>query len=99
MATATKPPTTPDLTTVQEQVVDAIKLVNELTIDAVRTVADVTVPFVSALPKLPFSDLYPSPQETIESGFVFAEKVLATQHDFAKQLVDALRPAAENGKS
>ena len=34
------------------------------------------------------------PTEALEASFTFANELLAAQHDFTKQLIEALRPVA-----
>ena len=82
------PTATPDLTAVQDYVLDAIKQSQELALEAARTVADTVSPIVSALPDAPFADLLPDPAATVDAGFSFATEVLSAQRDFTRQLVD-----------
>ena len=90
---------TPDLTAMQDYVLEAIKQSQELTLEVARTVADAVQPLVSALPAVPFGDLLPDPGETVDAGFAFAEQVLTAQRDFTRQLVDTYSPAADTEAS
>lgn len=84
--------------TLEEQYFSAVKQAQDLALDAVRSVAGLVTPLVADLPSLPFADQLPKPEETVEAGFAFVEKVIANQHDFVKQLVDAVtvKPASSN---
>jgi hypothetical protein len=49
-----------------------------------------TLPELDALPLV---DQLPSPKAVVESGFGFAEELLATQKDFAIKVLEAVTPA------
>lgn len=93
MSTTTTTPSF-DLSSVRQDVLDAIKTGQDLTVDTFRTVAGVVQPLVQALPKAPFADLLPKPSDTLEAGYALAAEVLDAQRDFARRLAEVLAPAA-----
>ena len=80
-------------TTVQDQVLDAIKAGQSAIISAVSTFAESASPITGKLAAVPFADRLPKPVDVIDNYFSFAQKLLANQKDFAIKLVDAYRPA------
>ena len=78
--------------TIQEQVLDALRLAQTTAVEAVKTWAETVEPFVADLPSLPFLDTLPKPAEIVESAFGLAEKVLENQKEFVAQVLDAVKP-------
>ena len=80
-------------TTVQDQVLDAIKAGQSAIISAVSTFAESASPITGKLAAVPFAARLPKPADVLETAFGFAEKLLATQKEFTTKLVDAYGPA------
>jgi hypothetical protein len=76
----------PEITDVQEKVLDAVRTSQDAVVDAVKTVAD-KLPSWS---NLPYADRLPAPGEVVDRAFGYAEQVIDTQREFAMKLVDAL---------
>jgi hypothetical protein len=94
---------TETITTTQDQILDAVEKIQEPVVDAVRTVVEaVDGVLPNDRPSAPFVDALPEPRELVEAYFVFAQKLLDNQHDFAKAILDAVspvRPAPKASKS
>ena len=81
------------LTSVEDQVVDVIKSVQDPVADAVRTVVEYIAGLLpDNVPELPFADQLPTATEIVESNFAFAQRLLDTQHQFAKAILAAAAP-------
>lgn len=80
----------------QEQVLDGIKQGQKAVIDAVgawaRTIESI-VPATPGLPNLPLAESIPTPVQVVTEAFAFAEKLIASQRDFALQVLAAASPA------
>ena len=68
----------------QDQLLDALRVVQEGIGEAVEQVGDVVRPLV---PELPFS--LPAPSELVDRAFGTAERVIASQREFAGRIVAA----------
>jgi hypothetical protein len=89
--TAPKSPTT--TAELQEQVLEGIRQSQQAIIEAARAWGDATAKVSPSLPNVPTRpqvEGVPSPAELVESSFDFAEKLLASQREFTKQLIAAL---------
>jgi hypothetical protein len=87
MATAT------DMYTgLEEQVLETVKQGQEAIVKAVRTWADASKNLIPDLPPLPFADQLPNASELVENAFAFADKILASQREFAAAILDAAKP-------
>ena len=87
MATATEM-----FTGLEEQVLETVKQGQEAIVKAVRTWADASKNLIPDLPALPFADQLPNVSELVESGFAFADKLIASQREFAAAILDAAKP-------
>jgi hypothetical protein len=76
-----------EITDVQDKVLEAVRIGQDAVVDAVKTVAD-KLPSWS---DLPYADRLPAPGEVVDRAFGYAEQVIDTQRDFAKNLVEALK--------
>jgi hypothetical protein len=76
-----------EITDVQDKVLEAVRTGQDAVVDAVKTVAD-KLPSWS---DLPYADRLPAPGEVVDRAFGYAEQVIDTQRDFAKNLVEALK--------
>ena len=87
MATATEV-----ITSLEDQVLETVKQGQEAIVKAVRTWADASKNMIPDLPPLPFADQLPNVSELVENGFAFADKLIASQREFAAALLDAAKP-------
>ena len=94
-------PKAADAAQVQEQVLDAIKQSQEATLRAVKawseSAASLT-PNFPELPAMPLLDALPKPKEVSEQFFDFAQKLLSSQQEFVKSLIDVLPKADTSTK-
>lgn len=93
-------------TTIQEQVLGTLETGQQLVLDGLRTTRETLGGILpeSIRPdkvKLPFADRLPTPEEAVETSFTFLEKLVASQHDFAKKVVSTTTsgPGSEAGTS
>lgn len=86
----------------QEELLNAIAGGQQAVVEVVKTWVDTVksvTPKVPA-PQLPLIDQLPKPEEVVASAYDFAEKLLASQRQFAGELLRAmapLQPASESG--
>jgi hypothetical protein len=87
---------------VQNQVLDALKSGEDAVLSAVKQVTDavepVIEPLTSRVGQAPFAEQLPPAKDVVDQWFGFAEKVLANQKQFALKLVDLFAPAAPPAK-
>lgn len=76
----------------EDQVLDAVRQSQDAVVKAVRTWADAGKNLVPELPALPFADQLPSAKELLEQAFDFADRLLATQREFASAVYEAAKP-------
>jgi hypothetical protein len=88
MATATEM-----IVSLEDQVLETVKQGQEAVVKAVRTWADASKSLIPDLPPLPFADQLPNVTELVENGFAFADKLIASQREFAAAILDAAKPA------
>ena len=87
MATATEM-----FTGLEDQVLETVKQGQEAIVKAVRTWADASKNLIPDLPPLPFADQLPNLSEIVENSFAFADKLIASQREFASAILDAAKP-------
>ena len=87
MATATDM-----FTGLEEQVLETVKQGQEAIIKAVRSWADASKNLIPDLPPLPFADQLPNVSSLVENSFAFADKLIASQREFAAAILDAAKP-------
>src|SRR5438067_6739217 len=75
----------------EDQILETVKQGQEAIVKAVRTWADASKNLIPDLPPLPFADQLPATSEIVENAFAFADKVLATQREFASAILDAAK--------
>jgi hypothetical protein len=78
---------------VQDQVLDAMKAGQDAVLSAVTTMVEKTAPIADKLPTPPFADQMPNGVDVLDKAFGFAEKLLASQKEFATKLIEAYVPA------
>ena len=71
----------------QDQVLAAIKTTQAAILDGVRTWSNSVGNLMPQLPAVPGLDKLAKPAKGLEIGFDFAERLLATQREFAEQLL------------
>jgi hypothetical protein len=85
---------------VQEQVLEALKRSQDATLQIVsawsESVAKVA-PQLPEMPKLPFVDALPQPGELSDTFFDFAQKLMASQQEFVKKLIETLPGSDKTG--
>ena len=77
---------------VEDQVLETVKQGQEAIVKAVRTWADASKNLIPDLPPLPFADQLPNVSDLVENGFAFADKLIASQREFAAAILDAAKP-------
>lgn len=87
MATATDM-----FTGLEDQVLETVKQGQEAIVKAVRTWADASKNLIPDLPPLPYADQLPNVSEMVENGFAFADKLIASQREFAAAILEAAKP-------
>ena len=80
------------IVSLEDQVLETVKQGQEAIVKAVRTWADTSKNLIPDLPPLPFADQLPNMSELVENGFAFADKLIATQREFAAAILDAAKP-------
>ena len=102
MATATEM-----ITALEDQVLETVRQGQEAVVKAVQTWAEAGKNLMPELPPLPFADQIPATSELVENAFAFADKLIASQREFATAVLEAAKPAlgaaaekvgAKNGK-
>jgi hypothetical protein len=86
-------------TGLEDQVLETVKQGQEAIVKAVRTWADASKNLIPDLPPLPFADQLPNMSELVQNGFAFADKLIASQREFAAAVLEAAKPvfgAADN---
>ena len=78
---------------VQDRVLDTVQVGQKAFVDFVRSWAQTVEATFAKLPDVTFSQPPLKPSEAFESAFGFAEKLLASQRDFATQVFEAAIPA------
>ena len=81
----------------QEQLLDGIKQGQKAVVDAVgawaKTIESI-VPAAPSIPSLPLAEGFPTAEQVVKEAFAFAEKLIASQRDFALQILAAAAPAS-----
>lgn len=82
--------------TAQDQILSAIIATQDAIVQGVRTWSSSVAAVMPDMPTIPGLDQLPKPADTIAIGLGFAEKLLATQREFAEKLLSATQAAAPN---
>jgi 3-methyladenine DNA glycosylase AlkC len=91
--TATEADATTETKSVQDQVLDAIKRSQDATLQVVGNWSEHVAKMVHnlpELPKLPIPEALTKPSELSDQFFEFAQKLMKSQQEFAKKLVETL---------
>ena len=78
----------------QGQILAAVRKSQEMAIEAIKTWTDALQPVTSAMPPvtLPLAGKLPKPEELVESTYNFAGQLLASQRNFAEDVLKATAP-------
>jgi hypothetical protein len=77
-----------------DELLKAIRSSQQAFIEAIKTFADAAgsvLPKVPSVP-LPFADRLPTPEDVVATTYDFAEKFLASQRQFADEMLQAAGP-------
>jgi len=77
---------------VQDGVVKVVETTQNWTLGAMKSTAGAFDTFRPDTTRIPLMDKLPTPSETVESTFAFAEKMLAAQHAFVAGMVEISMP-------
>jgi hypothetical protein len=80
------------ITALEDQVLETVRQSQEAVVKAVQTWAEAGKSLIPELPPLPFSDQLPNTVDMVENAFNFADRLLATQRQFAAAILDAAKP-------
>ena len=80
------------ITALEDQVLETVRQSQEAVVKAVATWAEAGKSLIPELPPLPFSDQLPNTVDMVENAFNFADRLLATQRQFAAAVLDAAKP-------
>ncbi len=77
----------------QDAFLSTVRQGQEIALDAIKTWVETVQSFTPAVPSipLPLIDRLPKPHQVVDSGYEFAEKLIASQRNFT---VEALKAAA-----
>lgn len=80
----------------RDEFLQTIRLGQETVIEAIKTWVETVQSFTPKVPSVsvPLADKLPRPEEVVTSAFDFAEKLLASQRQFAEEALAALAPLA-----
>jgi hypothetical protein len=76
----------------QNRVLGGVKQVEDLVVTGVATAAQAVGDVIPELPKSTWISRFPAPAELVNAYFSFAQGLLETNHRYALDIVDALRP-------
>jgi hypothetical protein len=78
----------------QEEFLNIIRASQETVVDAVKTLVDSVKTVTPKVPsvQMPFAEKLPTPEAVVTGAYDFAEKLLASQRQFAEELVKATAP-------
>lgn len=80
------------ITALEDQVLENVRQGQDAIVKAVRTWADAGKSIVPELPATPFAEYLPGAGDLVENAFAFADKLIATQREFASAILDAAKP-------
>jgi hypothetical protein len=79
----------------QEQFVAAVRQSQQVVLDAVTAWAKAVEEISPPVPALPGLENMPKPEIVVDNAFDFAQKLLDTQREFARNVIKATSPALE----
>ena len=78
----------------QEQTLKTIRQSQQVIVEGIKSWAEAVDKASTELPTFPTEEL-PSSQQLLQNGFVFAEKLLKAQREFAEGILGATEPVLE----
>jgi hypothetical protein len=84
---------------VEDKVLDSVRVGQKAVVDTVRSWAETVETVFSRLPELGSVDTPLKPTQAFENAFGFAERLWATQREFAAQVLEAAVPATRAAAS
>jgi len=87
-------------TQVQEEILNTVRKSQETVVDAIKYWVEAVQSITPKVPsvQVPFADKLPKPQDVVSGAYDFAEKLLASQRQFAEDVLEAtaaLQPGQE----
>ncbi len=79
---------------VQDGVVKVVETTQNWTLGALKSTSSAFDTFRPDTSRIPFADQLPTPTETVESTFSFADRLLSAQHAFVSSLAEISMPPA-----
>jgi len=78
----------------QEEFLNTIRKGQETWVEAIRTWVETVQSMAPSVPSMevPLADKLPGPEEVVTGAYDFAEKLLASQRQFAEEWVKAMAP-------
>jgi hypothetical protein len=85
---------------VQDQFLKAIRVGQETVLDGIRTFVETIQSVSPKVPQvhLPLADKLPKPTEVVATAYDFAEKLLASQRQFAQEVLQVTASLADGTK-
>ena len=80
----------------QEQFIDAVRQSQQAVLDAVAAWTKAVEEIAPPLPTVAGLENLPKPEVVIDNAYDFAQKLLDTQREFARNFIQAASPALEN---
>jgi|SRR5271156_812153 hypothetical protein len=77
---------------VQDGVLKVVETSQSWTLGAMRSTSSAFDTFRPDTSRIPFADQLPTPTETVESTFSFADRLLSAQHAFLSSVVEITAP-------
>ena len=77
---------------VQDGVVKVVETTQNWTLGALKSTSSAFDTFRPDMSRIPLVDKLPSPKETVDATFSFAEKLMSAQHAFLSSVVDMSMP-------
>jgi hypothetical protein len=87
--------TTDAISTIQDQVLESVKLAQDTVVKAVKAWAEAGQELLPELPdfsELPLVDKLPDSAELVGQAFDFTDRIVAAQREFANAVIDAAKP-------
>ena len=85
--------------TVQDGILKAIETGQRMTLEAVSVAASTFDGILPERPAVPFTTTLATPQEALDAGFTFAERLLDSQKKFLTEMATIVVPATPAKKS
>ena len=85
----------------QGEILSAVRKSQDAVVDAIKRWAETVQSITPSMPVLPYTAQLPKPDEFVANAYDFAEQLLASQRDFAVNVLHATTPmlAPKNGTS